>query len=140
MRVEITYLDGVQELVEDIPTAKMGSDIYTQGVMNGRSKSVVLYRSDGTVAQEYRLESNHPALRARDMHSVLAGASESARAALDAMPHQDRGKPACGRKWYPDGATGVFRSCKRVGGHLGMHADGVTFARSTVRWDDTECA
>lgn len=138
-RVEITYLDGTQEAVREIPTYKMASDIYAQAVTNDRVREAVLYRENGSVVSTYRVAVNHPALRPRDLHSVLMGASESARAALDTIPQQGP-EARCKRVWRPEGVTGVFRSCKRVRGHLGRHADGATFADSTVQWDDNECS
>lgn len=55
MKVEITYLDGVQEVVENIPTARMAADIFAEAVGRDRVRSAVLYHSDGEPAQTYRV-------------------------------------------------------------------------------------
>lgn len=130
LRVEITYLDGVQEAVRDIPTEQMAADIYSNAATHDRVLTAVLYGADGCVVSQMRTAVNHAA--PQEQAYTGFGSEEAAALAVNPLPRQWSVSQDCTSRWYPDGATGVFRRCRLLRGHRGAHRHG------DIRWDDVD--
>jgi len=129
-RVEITYLDGVQEAVSDIPTERMAADIYSSAATHDRVLSAVLYGADGCVVSQMVTAVNRTAPHQQTWTGF--GSQEAAALALNPLPRQWSVTEGCTSTWYPDGATGIFRRCALLRGHRGPHRKG------DIVWDDAD--